>query len=596
MEKIKEIINSRKGKWLLAFGLTFLCYAIVLLTADVSYATNDDSRIMYALAGYASGEAYPQQAFINYFLGVPIGVLYKLLPSLPWYTIYHIFAMYLSESVMFLCFYKLAKDKKVSIAFPICAQIISLLFIFMVPLVSIQFTVTSTILGTSAVVVMASMKHSDKRSTKICIYAYCFIALLLSFMTRTLSWYSIMCFFALSCVYQIATCYLYCPDLTKKKKHLHTLKICTFVIALVISCFGVRFVSLYVKNKSEITQAYNTYNDYRVKYMDYGQHPPYKGHEKLYNAVQWDNSTYRATLCLLYMDENINASSLKTITEAYQANKHSALSKTVTNIRELLYDYSFVQYSLLSIFLIFVILNLMVAKKEKQWFHILVSICCCGGFAVLLLYLGFKGRLPLRSYQSLLIPCFMFMMTMFLRWLDVSYKKVFKPMLAITLVVSVGGIYMVYIDKDYAATQTNTEATSEQFQNFEKYAIQNPEHFYVYDFSAGTVNRNPFVVYPNEKPINTMVAGGSYTFSELYYQQLEKNGLTSLYWEDLLKKNIYFTSANPTYVEVAQMNIERVTKHKVKVKEIKRFGENTKGITVYKFSAAETSKKKDSHK
>ena len=55
MEKIKEIINSRKGKWLLAFGLTFLCYAIVLLTADVSYATNDDSRIMYALAGYASG-------------------------------------------------------------------------------------------------------------------------------------------------------------------------------------------------------------------------------------------------------------------------------------------------------------------------------------------------------------------------------------------------------------------------------------------------------------------------------------------------------------------------------------------------------------
>lgn len=93
-----------------------------------------------------------------------------------------------------------------------------------------------------------------------------------------------------------------------------------------------------------------------------------------------------------------------------------------------------------------------------------------------------------------------------------------------------------------------------------------------------------------------MVAGGSYTFSELYYQQLEKNGLTSLYWEDLLKKNIYFTSANPTYVEVAQMNIERVTKHKVKVKEIKRFGENTKGITVYKFSAAETSKKKDSHK
>ena len=169
-------------------------------------------------------------------------------------------------------------------------------------------------------------------------------------------------------------------------------------------------------------------------------------------------------------------------------------------------------------------------------------------------------------------------------------------MLAITLVVSVGGIYMVYIDKDYAATQTNTEATSEQFQNFEQYAIQNPEHFYVYDFSAGTVNRNPFVVYPNKKPINTMVAGGSYTFSELYYQQLEKNGLTSLYWEDLLKKNIYFTSANPTYVEVAQMNIERVTKHKVKVKEIKRFGENTKGITVYKFSAAETSKKKDSHK
>lgn len=583
MKKLENLYNTRRGKWMLAFGITALFYLLVLLTSEVFFTTNDDSRIMYALAGYASGSAYPKQSFINYFLGVPIAIMYKLLPSLPWYALYHIAAMFVSESVIFLCFYKMANEKKLHIAIPISAQICSLFFVFAIPLVSIQFTVTSTILGTSAVVAMTSMKYTDTRKAKICTLVYCFVALLLSFMTRTLSWYSIMCFFSLSCVYQIADLYLYHPEVEKKQKHKNTLKVCMFVVLLVVSCFGIRSVSLHIKNKSEITQVYNTYNDYRVNYMDYGQRPPYKGNEKLYESVHWDNGIYRATLCLLYLDENINASSLKTITEAYQGVKHSAVGKTLTNLRELFQNYSFVQFSLLGVLLIFAFLNIMVAKKEKRWFHIVVGMCCCGGFLILLLYLALKGRLPLRSYQSLLIPCFMFMLTIFIRWFT-PLIKAYKIYFVITMAFSLCGVYMLYVDKDYTTTQTDTDATYEQFHDFEKYAIENPNNFYVYDFSAGTVNRNPFVTFTKQKPINTMVAGGSYTFSELYYQQLAKNGLESLYWDDLLRKNIYFTSANPTFVEVAQMNIERVTKQKVKVKVIKNFGDKDKGIKVYKFS------------
>lgn len=588
MNRLKQLTATKKRRWMLSIGITFTLYVIVFLTLDITYATSDDSRIMYALAGYASGSSYPKQSFINYFLGVLIGLFYQCFPQIPWYAVYHIVAMFISECVIFLCFCRICDAKKLSPLVPFGVQIFCFLFLFLLPTVSIQFTVTSTILGTSAVVAMASLSHSNNRKTKYVTYIYCFIALLFSFMTRTLSWYSIMCFFVLACLYQLITLYFFYPKGTKRMKKSCTIRITLMVVLVVCSCFGLRVLSLHIKNQSEITQLYNDYNDVRIQYMDYKQRSPYAGNEKLYESIGWDNELYRATLCLLYMDPRINEEALTTITEAYQATADKTPINALSNIKQLFDDYLFVKITIIGTVLLFLFLNFKnfrLSDKRKQLLYLTMSIFCCGGCSLLLLYLGYTGRLPLRSYQSIVLPCVSLMIVFYLKCQNNKHRQYSKAVFLVAVLLSLNSLYCVYIDQSYSTTQTETGVTYKQFQVFEEFAVENQDNFYVYDFSIGTVSRNPFVTYPNEKPINTMISGGSYTFSELYYEQLHANGLESMYWEDLLKKNVYFVSANAEYVNVVQQNIENLTSNDIKCETIKQFGENTSGaITIYKFS------------
>lgn len=591
MSKLKQLYQKEQGRWILSAGITLIFFSIVFFTLDIKFTTNDDARIMYALAGYASGDPYPGQSFINYFLGLLISLFYMIVPFVPWYFVYHVVAMFISETVIFYCFYKIAFRKQMSLWFPVCLQVFSLIFVFLISLVSIQFSVTSTILGTSAVVVMASKEFTDEARTQYSIYFYCVIAMLFSFMTRSLSWYCVMCFFILSCFYQVMRLYLYYPNVSKKYKDHHLILISLFIIVLGGSCFFARTTSRLIKNSSEITQEYNEYNDFRVEYMDYKQYLPYEQHEELYKKIGWDHEVYRATLCLLYLDENINETAFQTVTETYKEYSPNSLRKALSNMKTLFKDYHFVRLSFFGVLFMFGYMYYLSSKNPRHRFHMLTGLCCCGGCAVLVLYLAYSGRFPLRSYQTVLIPCFALMMILFLRNQTKQTKRHYRLYVITAAVFSFFSFYMLYFDKDYAKTQTVTEATYEQFQAFEEYAVERQNNFYLYDFTAGTVNRNPFVVYTDKKPINTMVSGGSFTFSELYYKQLAANGLSSLYWKDMVKDNIYYVSANPEFVNLVKLNIERELNTTIKIETVKLFGENVNGISIYKFRVDNSSNK-----
>ena len=199
--------------------------------------------------------------------------------------------------------------------------------------------------------------------------------------------------------------------------------------------------------------------------------------------------------------------------------------------------------------------------------------------------LSIKGRLPLRSFMSLIIPN-LFLILMFLPCIKrIRYKNYVALVVVVVSLMCISfSIKSIYISQEYLDTQTETSIGQKEFDAFEEYAIQHPNNFYVYDFSVATINRDPFKVFPNEKPSNTMVSGGSYTFSELYYEQLNANNLNELYWDDFLEKNIYFVSANDYYVEVMQKNIEEELNKKVKVTKEKTFGNQSNGLSIYKFS------------
>lgn len=146
-------------------------------------------------------------------------------------------------------------------------------------------------------------------------------------------------------------------------------------------------------------------------------------------------------------------------------------------------------------------------------------------------------------------------------------------------------IRAVYFMDDCTKTQTDTTATEQEVKEFEQYAIAHHENLYVYDFTVATLQRDPFVTFPDIKPTNCIISGGSYTFSTIYYQQLEQNGMSSLYWEDLLKDNVYYVSANWSFVELVMNSISEKVEKQVLCEEIYAFG--PEGAKVYKLSVAD---------
>lgn len=201
------------------------------------------------------------------------------------------------------------------------------------------------------------------------------------------------------------------------------------------------------------------------------------------------------------------------------------------------------------------------------------------------LFLSYRGRLPIRTFMVITISADTFLGLSFIKMIDV--KKLYKEWgisvigVSSMLLIMMYNVRAVYFTDDCTKTQTQTSATTEQVLEFEDYAIDNPDNVYVYDFTVATLHRDPFVVYPESKPVNCIVSGGSYTFSTIYYKQLEKNGMESLYWTDFLKDNVYYATSDLAYIDLMSANIEEKSGEAVFYEEIKDFGEE--GVKIYKF-------------
>lgn len=82
MKRIKEINNIicklKKEKWIKSFFVAALFLLITWLLFSVSYETNDDSAMMYTIAGYRTGQIEVNSVFSSIVWGGIVGGAYRL--------------------------------------------------------------------------------------------------------------------------------------------------------------------------------------------------------------------------------------------------------------------------------------------------------------------------------------------------------------------------------------------------------------------------------------------------------------------------------------------------------------------------------------
>lgn len=586
MDKSGKIqIQKQRWQWGISLIVTSLVYTFIFLTRDIIFSTNDDIRIMYALAGYNTGEPYPYHPFINFFLGKIISMMYQILPQIPWYGLFHVACLFVGCVVIGKCLLKNSVRKNNGILFPVVLHLFALFTVLIPVIVSMQFSTTPAVLGIAGVLLVLSLDvKKDTRRDKIFSSALSMIFLLICYMTRSFTWYFVMCFYALAMAYQIILLY------PKRKKRMKkwTIFFAIVLVTSVIAALGVKQISLALKAAAEENPEFEEYNDYRTDYQDYGKYVKYKEAPEFYNSIGWSENNFRATRGLLFFDEGFNADTLKEITEKYSSDGEKRdLQDTMFTAKAIFDGYRVAKTAMCVVMLFFMLCIIYTAFNLKRWREGLCALCAAAGYFFIYFVLAYRGRLPLRMFMAVTICASVFLIALFAKTFSwkptktILGKLVFAGAVFGMLGIAAYNVRAVYFTNDCTRPQTTTTATKEQVLEMEQYAIEHKDNVYVYDFSVGTVQREPFVVYPKEKPTNCIISGGSYTFSTIYYKQLRANNLESLYWKDFLRENIYFVSANERYVELMQDNISEEVGKTVEVRMIKEFAAD--GAKVYQF-------------
>lgn len=583
--KVKDfrMMKRRRMQWIISGSLSIVLFMITYLTTDVLFSTNDDIRIMYALAGYNTGEPYACHPFINFFLGKLISVQYQLFPEIPWYAVFHCTCLFVGTMVIGKCLYKIAEKKKCPVYIPIIFQIVLFYTILIFPVVSMQFSTTPAVLGIAAAALVYSLDITNDE--KKYIYGDLVISILFLFvcyMTRSFTWYCVMCFYGLAIFYQLIHFF---PKFTKEGKNwIFVFGGC--IVITVIGVFGLRTSSLYIKAKMELNKEFEVYNEYRTEFQDYKKRPNYEENISFYQNIGWTENTYRAVLGLVFLDENINADSMQKITEEYEnSSKGRTLTDAYSTAISIFQENRVAKTGIAVIIFLFVSILIISIRNRQLWRELLCSSLGFFGYCVMFFYLSYRGRLPIRTFMVITISEAVLLFTFLMSVLRIPTRKktyLFFSSICIGLfLLVVYNIRAIYLTDECTKTQTKTSATVEQVIDFEQYALEHQEDVFIYDFTVATVQREPFVVYPNQRPTNCIISGGSYTFSSIYYQQLKTNHMDLLYWENLLEDNIFYVSADISFVELVQKNIEEKTGKEIKYKEIEAFGNS--GVKIYKF-------------
>lgn len=82
---------DRKYRKVLAPVFILLMFALIWKKAGIFFEMNDDKLIMEILSGVQTGGPDAHAEFINYFLALPISLLYRISKGVPWYGLCLIF-------------------------------------------------------------------------------------------------------------------------------------------------------------------------------------------------------------------------------------------------------------------------------------------------------------------------------------------------------------------------------------------------------------------------------------------------------------------------------------------------------------------------
>lgn len=323
------------------------------------------------------------------------------------------------------------------------------------------------------------------------------------------------------------------------------------------------------------------YHEERATYKDY-MAVNYAEDSDIYESIGWDQNLYDLVNKWFFMDSRVNKESFEILNKHKQAveSREKSLVKLygcIQYVIRVLQSFPMARIMLLqmNILGLYLIYRSVVYKDRSLLFNVLIILLCAYG---MLLYLGIKGRLPLRAFQVCVLPAIVLLGYLCVKEGDIiksEFEKYVNVFITFILFMCMSGSIL------YTYRQTLNEDVTKGIEirmEMENYAVNHPENIYIHDDSV-SFGADPFVTYSSEKPTNYIFWGGSTMFSPVYERQLGIYERKNLYADALLEKDIYVVSraemdADTLLVKYMESCFENISYKKV---------DDVNGCGIYKF-------------
>lgn len=534
---------------IVSFILSLATVVLLISVFGQYFMTIDDARLLYVYAGYASGNPTGVYLFSNSVFGWILSILYTYIPMINWYYIYHLFVLLLFLTTLGTAIHRTVG--KITLG-SILVHLITVVLCFSNSILLMHFELATSLTGCTGLILLLTLKQQQSLSSRRWQLTVAGLLLLASYIQEKNAFYVIACFALLITLYKIIKFRTVESNQTKQL----TTSMVAFTLSVLI---GVIVLStLQEASRGPQWDKYAEYNPYRISYWDY-DHAEYDDDPELFLNAGWSKEFYGLVDEMYFLDPRFSAEGLSGIVDKFDrlstSREGAFFDLTLSTLKETFQKEPKTLTDVIYLVSILTFLCMAIAYYKPRFKEILPDLACIilglGGMCILITYLAWRGRLPLRAFDAVVFPALVTVLLVSLHIKrQISNSAISKPKLifkipAIAVIIVLIALNTYQIIKTFQTDQKYLDyrsRASAQVKDIEAYALKNQENLYVFDL-FGAQNYEPRTHYPQSDLRNLLVWGSSYIYTPTYYEQIAHFGLEEVSAETFTQDNVYLVTS-----------------------------------------------------
>ena len=501
-KKVKEL--NKVFSVLLSIAVPVIFVTAVLIRCGNSFESNDDLFLSGILSGSITGNVDYHTFFISNWITIPISLLYRLNASVPWWGLFLLSMIVLSNSC--IIYYSLRNKPERVVIVPLADLALSFAYIYMIG--EIQYTSVAILLAVAGYCCL--IMEREKKSAVI----WFFVLEFLSYCVRSKGMMLIQPFGFL-------TLFGICSA-EKERIKLYFWKV--LITCLLIIALGFLGKAITGENSKEAKE-FIDFNKMREEIYDYGQSPSYSDVKEILDKYGVSEEQWKSFTDYSLQDWNMNSELSNELLKAVRKTRKKPSFNVI--IREI-YSNTVARkeaFPVLVMFFFSVIFMFLLMKL--RYLRVLT------GFVIAHLltwgFLCYRGRVIDRVAIPLLFAECLFLLFTLLSMTDVGQVFEKKKVLKIIFVYAgLAGLIFVSFKvglKPYRGIITDNETQkilTESFHQLEDYCNERQDEAFIIDInSVASVHGN--ALEQGLKPqVNYKWSGGWFSAMPAYKQSFSE--------------------------------------------------------------------------